>query len=807
MLAVLRDPARSAADVELALGELLASAHPGALDLDGRRAQFAARLACALDSLASPDPRHSPDSRDSPDRRDEQAALESAWKAVEDAQWRAWTVYEVADACLSAGRARQAVVAAGFGLEALPRVPTVEPNLWHVRFEAARLLGDWSLTDASLAGLEASLAPRAGEAPLPTGLAHSYRSRLLQARAQGLHDLGLLDLSRRFVEQAIEEAEASGDANTLAAARLQAIDQAMLGSDPEMVRELAEAGLDDERLGAFRPRFRLALALVQLEELREAKAAGADVTALAAEARAAFEQARAGLSALERLKEALWRCDLETLLASFEPARAALLQARERAAELGHSLPVNEGVLLAMHAWRLARQDGSSAAELAAARSGLFAAYERLLEHWASAPRRPGGIGFLHLAWRTQVVSEVIEAELEAELEGEAEGGVARAFERLLEVQAMGTTARERGLARIELGDVGALLAPGRGMLVLLPAQERAHLFVLDSSGLTHEPVPARRSELRARAGRVTAALSNPAGKLEAEGLRALHALLIAPAVRQRMEAWSGAWVIGFDLLRDLPFGVLGGEDGRCYGERLALAMVPSVALAVDLARRPRRPEGRATGRARQELVLVVASDPPEERGLPPFDFGKSERKRWLGATPPEAVTILAGARASLGGLRAARPELARARVLHFVAHGISVPEREYRSALLLSGQAPADEQVLHAEDIAALEFEGLVVLSVCGSGRGPARTGDDRLVSLGGAFLEAGARCVVLARFPVEFEATLALMERFHAALAAGQPPAEALRQARAGLGAEDSLAAFHGAAFEVLGLGFERP
>ena len=112
---------------------------------------------------------------------------------------------------------------------------------------------------------------------------------------------------------------------------------------------------------------------------------------------------------------------------------------------------------------------------------------------------------------------------------------------------------------------------------------------------------------------------------------------------------------------------------------------------------------------------------------------------------------------------------------------------------------------MLAAEDVAGLEWNGLVVLSACASGRGPMRTGDDRLASLGGAFLEAGARCVILARFPVEYDRTLELMGRLHARLAAGDPPAEALRAARTRTREGTAVEDFHAAAFEMLGAGFE--
>jgi CHAT domain-containing protein len=776
VLGTLGDPALSPPEVEAALQEILRGLPaPHASDLFGLRARFAARLACALDS------------------GDELAELGPVWGPLAFAEWPAWTAYEVADAHLGAGRAHEALRAARHGLEALPRARLTEPGLWHVQEEAARMLGEWEVVEVSIAGLGESLAPHEGEEPLPATIAQRYRSRWLQARAQAFQDLGLLELSGPLVDEALEEALASGHPETILAARMQALDQVFLRGDDGYALEIVRAGLADPRLAAYQAKLRLAEGVVHVERAREARAGGEDPAPLAAEARAAFAAAHAGATLLERLKAALWSCDLETSMGRFAEARQALEQARARAAELGPSMPVNEAVLLPMLAWRLARSGNGPEPERRAAREALFTAYDRFLEHWFRAPRRPGGIGFLQLAWRTQVVSEVLEAELE-------EGGARRAFERLLEVQSMGTTARERGLV-VGLPEARALLAPGRGMLVLLPAQDHSHLFVLDDeAGITHERIPARRADLRKMAGEITGALSNPEGRIEARAVRALHDLLLPASVQERMRSWSQAWVIGFDLLRDLPFGVLVGADGRCEGERMAMVTMPSVAQAVDATFR-----ARARPRAGQGVVLVVASDPPAgHRGALAFDFGKEKREHWLAPFRGRTVTVLQGRKASLGGLRELGPVLAEAGVLHVIAHGITVHEDEYPIALLLSGAAPAEEQVLRAEDILALEFDGIVVLSACGSGLGPQRLGDDRLMNLGGAFLEAGARCVVLARFPVEYEATQALMERFDEALARGEPPAEALRRARAELG---GLAGFHAAAFEVLGAGFEAP
>jgi hypothetical protein len=62
-----------------------------------------------------------------------------------------------------------------------------------------------------------------------------------------------------------------------------------------------------------------------------------------------------------------------------------------------------------------------------------------------------------------------------------------------------------------------------------------------------------------------------------------------------------------------------------------------------------------------------------------------------------------------------------------------------------------------------------------------------------------------VLARFPVEYEATLALMEELGARIARGVPTARALQEARAALADTLEEEEEGAAAFEVLGLGHE--
>jgi CHAT domain-containing protein len=144
------------------------------------------------------------------------------------------------------------------------------------------------------------------------------------------------------------------------------------------------------------------------------------------------------------------------------------------------------------------------------------------------------------------------------------------------------------------------------------------------------------------------------------------------------------------------------------------------------------------------------------------------------------------------------------AAILHVVCHGVYDDSRE-RGALLALAPAPGDDGLVDCEEVEVMPGTArLVILSACGAARGPRRVGDDALTHLGGAFLEAGARAVVVSARPVELRATTRLMVAFHRALARGAPTAAALRDARRELASDaDPLDAFHLAQFEVLGLG----
>lgn len=785
MLALTGDPRLSREDVEQALVALLGGLE-GRKDGDGVAALYMTELALAA--------RSAPDAERFAAARDALALLGPGQAGAEQA---AWNTARLANAHVAAGRLEEADSIARFGVEAvdLELAWSQAPRLWHVLAEVARLQGRWVEAGECLDEMEASVrADDASELSASAGLLaqnREYRARLSTARAQSMLELGLLDQCGERLADARRDAERSGVPAAMSEARLLELDRLLLSERfAEAIREAREAQ-DEPSLTAWKQLFLLSEGTARAELARQQAVADECFVAHSARARACLHAALEAEQLLpaERLKAWLTLADLALTLEHFEEADAALRTAEELTAASGGELGslTREAVLIGVHRWRWASASDAGGEEVEVRRRALDEAFERFLEQWDRTPRRPGGIGFLHFGWRQLVVSEVLHADRSA-------GRPERAFERLLEAQAHGTFARGLARARPLLEEIRSeLLAPERGILVLLPARDRSHLFVLYGQEIEAYEL-ASADEVRQDARRIAAALARADGTIDAGVLRRLSGDLLPAAVRAHLGEWEQVYTVGFDLLQNVPFGLLLDEGGEPYGEKLAVVSMPSLPHGLELARRPAQP-----WEAAQDLVLVAAPQPPPGSKLAPFPFGRAEQEAL--AAPFERTQVLVGSRATKAELLASRTRLSGAGILHFFTHGIEEAERECSAALVLAPDGETDS-LLRAEDVAALELHGLVILSACGSGRGPQRLGDDQLVHLGGAFLDAGARCVVLSRYPVTFRATHELMTRLHRHLAAGDAPAEALRKARVEGARPDAV---RSATFEVLGAGFE--
>ena len=239
--------------------------------------------------------------------------------------------------------------------------------------------------------------------------------------------------------------------------------------------------------------------------------------------------------------------------------------------------------------------------------------------------------------------------------------------------------------------------------------------------------------------------------------LRALHDLLVAPVSAQLAE-FAGARADAAELtvvphreLHQIPFHAL--FDGEHYlNERWTISLAPTVIGSGA----PMRPSSGLHG------TLVLAA--PDARA-PAIET----EARAIAAAMPASRLVLGDA-ATTQCLRDSVPGPA---FVHLACHGLYRPSNPLFSALRLA------DRWVQATEILDLDLAGaLVALSACESGRRGEDTAEP--IGLAWAFLAAGASGVLVSQWIVDDITAAAVMTRTYQGLAAGDPPAAALRQAQ---------------------------
>ena len=249
-----------------------------------------------------------------------------------------------------------------------------------------------------------------------------------------------------------------------------------------------------------------------------------------------------------------------------------------------------------------------------------------------------------------------------------------------------------------------------------------------------------------------------------------LYQLLIAPLGRwipagSRVVATLDGPLHGLNL-ESLPAPpVETGGAPHYWIADVTLAIAPSLGL---LAERPGRP-----GTPRRLLLLgdPMASDAAFPALAHAADEMASVTRRFGG----RGQVVLAREAATAEGYRAAGPGNFSA--IHFTAHAVANRESPLDSAVLLSGGK------LYAREVMDVPLTAdLVTVSAC-RGVGLRTYSGEGLVGFAWAFLRAGARHVIAGLWDVNDESTAALMDVLYSELAAGKPPAVALRAAKLSL------------------------
>lgn len=262
-------------------------------------------------------------------------------------------------------------------------------------------------------------------------------------------------------------------------------------------------------------------------------------------------------------------------------------------------------------------------------------------------------------------------------------------------------------------------------------------------------------------------------------------ALHLAPFQALRIPSPSGPGhidMIDEHEVYDLPSASVAVELRRkLAGRRPApglLALLADAVFTTDDERlgRDRRAERLAPGLERS-LAEVGLSD------LPRLDGSRREALGILDLLPPGERALWAlDFAANRGLMRSGR--LARYRYLHLAVHGILDPEQPELSSLVFSRVHPDGSDrngFLWAYEIYDLDLPAeLVVLSACRTAVGREFRGEGPM-SLGRAFLHAGAARVIVSRWNVNDNGAAELMQRFYEGLLRqGLRPGEALRKAQ---------------------------
>ena len=261
------------------------------------------------------------------------------------------------------------------------------------------------------------------------------------------------------------------------------------------------------------------------------------------------------------------------------------------------------------------------------------------------------------------------------------------------------------------------------------------------------------------------------------------------------------------DLFR-VPFDALRLADDRYAIERFAISLVPSATVARM---------SRALPASRNATRLVAIGDPTFRRTSPSShgagdlrtDATASFTTATLARLPKSAEEARRvaeyGIRSAILTRDSASETAVRAMdwgtvgVVHFATHALIDGDGQARTALALTPTA-SDDGFLTPSEIATLRFNGaLVVLSACQS-LGGQILGGEGLRGLTAPLFEAGARAIVVTHWSIGDRSVLPFVDRFYAAMAAGESVGDALRRTKLAA-IRDGARISDWAAFTVIG------
>jgi len=283
-----------------------------------------------------------------------------------------------------------------------------------------------------------------------------------------------------------------------------------------------------------------------------------------------------------------------------------------------------------------------------------------------------------------------------------------------------------------------------------------------------------------------------------------LAAVLLDPLSQEQA---SHLIVVPDGRLAYLPFEMLPLPDGQLLADQLTVSYLPSLSTLNWLHARPavtaadvfvafadpvisQSPVADAEGSVEEGPAVTAAqADNPAALLLPaghqlsPLPGARAEAQAIARLFGPDGVAFV-GLDNTARRVRDAAP---RYRIQHWATHSLLDEVDPDFSGLVVSpsaSQPPGSEDaddLVTVYELARLSLRAdLVVCSACQTGLGTVQAGEGT-IGMSKALLSAGARCVVLSLWPVSDRPTCRLMLAFYEALRRGEPPADALRMAKA--------------------------
>ncbi len=325
---------------------------------------------------------------------------------------------------------------------------------------------------------------------------------------------------------------------------------------------------------------------------------------------------------------------------------------------------------------------------------------------------------------------------------------------------------------RIDSAQLRQKLAPGQVLLAYFLSKGKLVNFVISSEQLITREQTNGVAQLEVLLLQLYAHLQpggwpnpqQPPQPMVRRLLNKLYNIVIAPIADLLPQDSGHLTIVPYGLLHELPFEAL--YDGKQFLiEKFQISYLPASNMLIHL-------ENRKIGQHIEQQENTSVSKTPLVFGY----SGNGHLQRAIDEAQMVADLLEGQCYLENDATIARLIEQAKGSpVIHIATHGHSrLDAPNFSSVLLADGQ-------LNAIDAFSLDLKQceLVTLSGCETGKALTGGGDEQL-GLGRAFLAAGVESLVMSLWPVEDNATNALMQRFYQNLLQGSTKVQALRAAQ---------------------------